>query len=119
MFEMKNTLSVLESKPWKELKYISENWKDHSYNDASTITRYGNPQQEYPETSYFSQSVSYEPFWNAGYEAWKKVQTEEWPQIPRDAESYDNWAKLSKSIWFDTQGCMKGRHRGDINKGNI
>jgi hypothetical protein len=36
LWDARNTLSVLDSKDWKDLKYISAGWADHTYTDGSS-----------------------------------------------------------------------------------
>lgn len=63
--------------------------------------------------------MSYEPFWNDEYSRWQKREADERYTITWAAEKYEEWEKLSNTIWFDTQGCMSGSMVGEVNMGTI
>jgi hypothetical protein len=73
LWKLKNTLAVLEAKPWKELKYISMGWADHTYTDGGSTARAGGVQDEYPSVdNYFTQTERYQSFFDQQYSEWQQ-----------------------------------------------
>ena len=105
-FAMKHYYDVLNSKSFKELKYIQEGWKDRSWTPTGFTGSVAAGPQDADYTGYHTQT---ENWLTGGYQnkAESETVTETRTPLEVDEKKWQDWFTMHDDVvWFDTAACF-------------